>query len=308
MPPPPRLPYRVVHYGRHDPLTHVGGVETFARNLGLVFEQVEFMTPATLDVERVRRERLPVICDNHWVLDFPEDVPVIGFQHGVARVKWGETRNWGDLRLLRAQARAARRPNTIWVACAEWISSTFARLHGNRAHVVIYHPVDLERFDGRLTGERPRLILHDARTDHKGKRAIEHLARTFPAWEFEPLACSPEQVPDRLRSARAFAHLSRYEGNSIVCNEAMAMDLPCFFTRVGLMQDVSGPTDVYLVDPKVARRRTSGLVEAFAAFTASLDTRRYNPRAWSTQHASPDASRAGWQAAMHAFEQLRDRY
>ena len=304
---PKRLPYRVVHYARHDPLIHVGGVETFARNLALVYEHVEFMTPATLDIGRVRREGLPVICDNHWVLDFPNDIPVIGFQHGVARVKWSETRNWGDLRLLRAQARAARRPNTVWVACAEWISSTFDRLYGNRAHVIIYHPVDLERFDGSLTGERPRLVLHDARTDHKGKRLIERLAKAFPAWEFEPLACPPNEVPDRMRSARAFAHLSRYEGNSIVCNEAMAMNLPCFFTRVGLMQDATGPTDVYLVDARRMRRRQTELIAEFESFTRSLEMRQYNPRAWSEKHASPDASREGWRTAMRAFEQLRVR-
>ena len=44
-------------------------------------------------------------------------------------------------------------------------------------------------------------------------------------------------MPDRFRQGAAFLHLSRYEGNSIVCNEAMAMDLPCLFTRVGLMRD-----------------------------------------------------------------------
>lgn len=302
-----RLPHHVIHYARNDPRTHVGGVETFARSLALVFEQVDYMTPETLDLARVRREHVPVICDNHFVLDFPEDIPVIGFQHGVARVKWRETHNWGDLGLLRKQARAARRQNTLWVACAEWISSTFGKLHGNRAAHVIYHPVDLDRFDGRGTGRRPRLILHDARTAHKGKPLVERLAAAFPDYEFEPLACPPAEVPERMRSGRAFVHLSRYEGNSIVCNEAMAMNLPCFFTRVGLMQDPRGPTDVYVVDPRRVRRRPTELVSAFGDFLESLDARVYNPRAWSERHASPEASQAGWKAVMNDFERLQPR-
>lgn len=302
-----RLPQHVIHYAQYDPRKHVGGVETFARSLELVFERVDYMTPETLDLARIRRERLPVICDNHFVLDFPEDVPVIGFQHGVARVKWRETRDWGDLGRLRRQARAARRPNTLWVACAEWISSTFQQLYGNGAAHVIYHPVDLERFDGRGTGRRPRLILHDARSVHKGKPLVERLAAAFPDYDFEPLACPPEEVPERMRSGRAFVHLSRYEGNSIVCNEAMAMNLPCFFTRVGLMQDANGPSDVYLVDPRRIRRRPAELIAAFSDFLQSLDSRSYNPRSWSERHASPEASRAGWKAAMDDFERLRQR-
>ena len=59
------------------------------------------------------------------------------------------------------------------------------------------------------------------------------LARAFPAWRFEPLACAPSEVADRMRKAAAFLHLSRYEGNSMVCAEAMAMNLPCLFTAWG---------------------------------------------------------------------------
>jgi glycosyltransferase involved in cell wall biosynthesis len=297
------LPHRIIHYAQHDPRTHVGGVETFARSLRLIFEEVEFMTPGTLDVTRVRQERIPVVCDNHWVLDFPPDIPVLGFQHGVARVKWGETRNWGDLKLLRLQARAARRPNTLWVACAQWISAKFQELHGNGAAHVIYHPVDLERFDGRLTGGRPHLILHDARTEHKGKSLVGRLARAFKEYQFEPLACSPQEVPDRMREARAFVHLSRYEGNSIVCNKAMAMNLPCFFTRVGLMQDENGPSDVHLIDPSRARHRPAELIASFSSFLSSLETRTYQPRTWSERYASPSASRRGWAAVMDTFTQ-----
>ena len=128
----------VVHYALNDPRTTRGGVESFAQNLGLVFREVLFMTPKTRDLALVRERRLPVICDNQLVLDWPSDVPVIGFQHGVVLKKLFALRKRELLGLARRQARAAARKNTLWVACARWISETFARLHGNRAAHVIY--------------------------------------------------------------------------------------------------------------------------------------------------------------------------
>jgi len=289
-----RLPLTIVHYGANDPETHRGGVESFARNLRLVFEQVELWHPKVLDVERVRRDRLMVVCDNHWVLDWPDDLPVVGFQHGVAAVKRTHTRTWKDRGLARRQARAAKRPHTIWVACAQWIARTFGELHGNPADVVIRHPVDLSRFDGRRDDVDPRLLLHDARGEHKGERLVAELARRFPQWKLEPLACAPAEVPDRMRRARGFLHLSRYEGNSIVCNEAMAMDLPCMFTRVGLMQDAAAPRDVHVVDPVRAFGDPDYLAGELAAFTASLETRAYHPRTWVLEHASIELARTRW--------------
>lgn len=289
-----RLPLTVVHYGANDPETHRGGVEAFARNLRLIFERVELWHPRSLDVERVRRERLMVVCDNHWVLDWPHDIPVVGFQHGVAEVKRRHTRSWSDWTLARRQRRAARRPNTLWVACAQWIGRTFATLHGNAAEVVIYHPVDLERFDGRRSDVDPRLVLHDARGEHKGERLVPALARALPDWRFEPLACTPAEVPERMRRARAFLHLSRYEGNSIVCNEAMAMDLPCLFTRVGLMQDDDRPVDVQLVEPQRAFDEPGYLRAEVERFLGDLDRYELHPRAWTLAHASVEHARAGW--------------
>jgi nucleoside 2-deoxyribosyltransferase len=223
-----------------------------------------------------------------------EDLPVVGFQHGVAAVKRTHTRTWKDWRLARRQARAARRRNTIWVACAQWIARTFGELHGNAADVVVRHPVDLSRFDGRRDDVDPRLVLHDARGEHKGERLVAELVRRFPQWKLEPLACAPAEVPERMRRARAFVHLSRYEGNSIVCNEAMAMDLPCMFTRVGLMQDDDGPRDLRLVDPQLAFGDIDGLTSELAAFLASLDAHAYHPRQWVLDHASIELARARW--------------
>lgn len=299
-----RIPLTVVHYGRTDPRVTTGGVETFARNLGLAFREVLFMTPSSRDVELVRRRRIPVICDNHTVLDWPDDVPLIGFQHGVAARKVLVTRSRGDLELAWLQRRAARRRRTLWVACAEWISNTFARLHGNRASRVVYHPVDLDRFDGKLGNQGSRLVLHDARSPHKGSRQLSRLSAALPEWRFEPLSCRPEEVPDRMRSARAFVHLSRYEGNSIVCNEAMAMDLPCLFTRVGLMLDSRWSFDVRVISPRVAFRAPRRLVRHVEEFLDTLEHRTYHPRKWALEHASHEANLASWSAVMDDFSAL----
>jgi len=298
------IPRAVVHYSLHDPRTHTGGVETFARNLELVFERVHFMTPKSLDLNRIRSERLPVLCDNHWVLDWPDEIPVVGFQHGVAARKMlvsPSSKNWT---MAKRQRRAAKRRNTLWVACAKWIGRSFARLHGNAAQHVLYHAVDLEAFDGLREGEASRLILHDGRSRNKGSRLWPTLQEAFPQWHFEALSCSPDQVPDRMRSARAFVHLSRYEGNSIVCNEAMAMNLPCLFTRVGLMLDAPPDLDVATLSPRRAFGRPRGLVRSVGSFLESLDARSYAPRRWVETYASLDRYRAGWRDVMADFDRM----
>ena len=298
------LPITVVHYGAHDPREHVGGVETFARNLGFVFRDVLFMTPRRRDLSLVEREKLPVICDNQCVLDWPEHIPVIGFRHGVAAEKVGQTRSVRDFLLSRAQARAARRPNTLWVACAQWIAAAAVELYGLPECKVIYHAVDHERFNGRRDGFQADLVLHDARTPHKGEELISILARRFPSFRFEPLRCQPAQVPQRMSTGAAFLHLSRYEGNSIVCNEAMAMDLPCLFTNVGLMRDLGGPTEVWRVDRDAVFGSPKALCDDFAAFADSLSSRASHPRAWTEQHATPECNRELWREAMRDFLQL----
>ncbi len=303
----PTLPFAVAHYGRHDPTTHVGGVETFARNLRLIFDEVELLHPGTPRLAIWARRKVPIICDNQTVTDWPSDVPVIGFQHGVAAVKRRHTRSFSDRRLAWGQARAARRPNTVWVACAQWIAQAFAQRHGNGARHVVYHQVDLDRFDGQRRDIDPTLVLHDARSEHKGKALIEHLQARFPQWTLEPLACRPEQVPDRMRRARAFVHLSRYEGNSIVCNEAMAMDLPCLFTRVGLMQDEDRPPDVEVIDMERAFDDRAWLCDRFDAFMRSLDAVPRNPRKWVIEHAHIDVARASWQRVIDDWQALADR-
>ena len=293
-----------MHFGKHDPRARTGGVEAFARNLGLVFREVLFMTPASADFARVRRERLPLICDNQFLRHVPVDLPAIGFQHGVAFEKMQVTRRLGDARMAFEQFRVARRPNTVWVACAEWISRRFAALHGNGAAHVIHHMVDLERFDGRLDNAGSRLVLHDARSEAKGKSAVAALAAALPEYRFEPLACAPSEVPDRMRKARAFVHLSRYEGNSIVCNEAMASDLPCLFTRVGLMRDANGPSDVAVIDAQLARKGGEPFLQIAREFLQSIDERTYHPRQWVIANASHEVATQRWTRALEDLDRL----
>lgn len=300
-----RLPTTVIHYSRHDPRYVTGGVERFARTLELIFERVEYLTPGDRRDRRAALDRrVPIICDNQRVLDWPEDHPVIGFQHGVGAVKFQATRSFSHWLLARAQARAARRTRTLWVACAQWVAAAFKRLHGTEVNHVVYYTTDCGRFDGRLENRGSRLVLHDARTPHKGRALIPLLQEALPAWTFEPLGCPPEAVPDRMRRARAFIHLSRYEGNSLVCNEAMAMNLPCLFTRVGLMTDLEAPTDVSLMDVSEAYGVPAHLIARVGTFLRTLDERTFNPRAWVLAHSSPDVGLAAWSRVLAAFEEM----
>ncbi len=299
-----KIPVKVVHHSRNDPREHTGGVETFGRNLALMFEEVAFTTPKSSDIERYVRERRPVICDNQNVLDWPDGHPVIGFQHGVAAVKKELTGSRTDRRLAKEQAKAANRDKTLWVACAQWIARTFDAQQGNGAKHVVYHPVDVDRFDGKLDNEGSRVVLHDGRTEHKGKDLFEHLVRTIPDWSFESLSCRPDEVPDRMRKGAAFLHLSRYEGNSIVCNEAMAMDLPCMFTRVGLMQDGEEQFDVRVVPSEAVYGDRERLVQEVRSFLDSLADREYHPRRWTMEHATPALALESWRNVMVDFQAL----
>jgi hypothetical protein len=296
------LPLSVIHYSREDPRASIGGVQSFARNLERLFAEVRFLTPRSRNRRAALQSRVPIICDNQLVLDWPPEHPVIGFQHGVAAVKYQATGSLGHWRLARAQRRAASRPNTLWVACARWIAETFAQLHGTSAAQVIYHPVDTARFDGRPGDRESRLVLHDARTRNKGRHLIARLRTALPQWRIEPLDCPPEAVPERMQQARAFLHLSRYEGNSLVCCEAMAMDLPCCFSRVGLLRDPGGPTEVWSLDPALLRGRQPGLLEEVRSFLGSLDQRSYHPRPWILGHATLELAESGWRAVLGDFQ------
>lgn len=303
-----KIPGTIVHYGRFNPAHRTGGVEAFATSLKLAFEDVQYLDsandgPGSPAMQRVVAHRLPVVCDNHLVTNWPDGYPVVGFQHGVAAEKKFVTRSWTDWSLARKQARAARRKSTVWVACARWISDEFARRHGNRAQHVIYHTADTNRFDGKLANRGSTLILHDGRSRHKGRDLYPILQAALPEWRFEPLSCPTAQVPDRMRAARAFMHLSRYEGNSIVCNEAMAMGLPCLFTRVGLMRD-GQPLDVSTVEARQAYGRPADLVDCGRSFLDGLNGSSYSPRDWIMQHTSQRAFVQGWADVMASWRNM----
>ncbi|MEO1159477.1 MAG: glycosyltransferase [Pseudomonadota bacterium] len=304
-----KIPGTLIHYGRFNPEHRTGGVEAFAKSLKLAFEDVQFFDshsygPGSQAMQRVVADGLPVVCDNHLVLDWPDGYPVIGFQHGVAAEKKFITRKWMDWSLARRQARAARRKSTVWVACARWISDEFARRYGNQAQQVIYHTVDTNRFDGKLANQGSKLVLHDGRSRHKGRDVYPILQAALPDWTFEPLSCSPAQVPERMRKARAFMHLSRYEGNSIVCNEAMAMGLPCLFTRVGLMRD-GEPLDVGIVDVRHVYGRQSALIECVGSFLDGLGETSYNPRGWIEKNTSQQAFIEGWRNVIAVWRDVK---
>lgn len=304
-----RLRQHIVVHGRFTPGERRGGVETFGRTLSEIFEGVTFTATGSPEIPRLVGERALVVCDNQTVLDWPVGYPVIGFQHGFALEKARLTHTFTDARLAFAQLRAARRANTVWVACARWIAAAFRRVQPARTprgHV-IHHFVDVERFDGRRDAVDPRLVLHDARSDHKGKRVIAALARALPEWRFEPLACAPAEVPARMRQGAAFLHLSKYEGNSIVCNEAMAMDLPCLFTDVGLCRDLGQgglEADVAIIPRSVAFGPRAGAIAAVGEFLGTLAARTYNPRAFTLRSATAAVAREGWRAAIGELEAM----
>lgn len=299
-----RIPTKIVHYSDPHPLETTGGVQTFARNLRLLFEEVEYMTPNSRDVERVVRERIPVICDNQYVMRWPESYPVIGFQHGVGQVKYETIKTVRRWLTARAQRHASERPNVLWVANSQWVAETFKRIYGNRVDHVIYYPIDVQRFDGRLENQDSRLILHDARTKHKGKKPVAQLTEAFRDWKIEFLNCDNSQVHERMRRARAFIHLSTYEGNSVVCNEAMAMNLPCMLTRVGLMQDKNRPEDVFIVEVEEMFSDREKLVARFREFLTSLDRRSYNPRAWTLSNATLEIAIERWKEVMRDYGKM----
>jgi hypothetical protein len=88
----------------------------------------------------------------------------------------------------------------------------------------------------------------------------------------------------------------------------MAMNLPCFFTRVGLFRD-GHPLDVESIPRTdafgpLARFRRARLTREVGAFLGTLATRSYEPRRWIAEHASLPAARDGWAHAMTAFDRL----
>jgi glycosyltransferase involved in cell wall biosynthesis len=246
-----------------------------------------------------------VVADNQWTLDWPDVVPVVGFMHGVADEKAHALGKRSARAMARRQALAGQRPNTLWVACAEWVGRRFGELYGNAADFVIRYPVDLERFGVVSAERRPELVLHDARTEHKGRDVIARLARRFPELAFEPLACAPEEMPERMAEAAAFVLISRYEGNSVVVNEALATDLPCFLTDVGLMRDDNRPEDVWVISAERAFRDIDHVAEEFGAFLESLPTRSYHPRAWVEENVSFEATLDLWRQVTKAWKPLQ---
>jgi hypothetical protein len=82
------------------------------------------------------------------------------------------------------------------------------------------------------------------------------------------------------------------------------MDLPCLLTRVGLLQDEGGPTDVWTIDPQLLCGEAGPLLSEVEGFLTSLESRCYQPRSWILGHATLAHAATGWKRALQDFQGL----
>ena len=80
------------------------------------------------------------------------------------------------------------------------------------------------------------------------------------------------------------------------------MNLPCLFTRVGLMND-GEDLDVTIVESEDVYGKRDHMVETVKAFLDGLSTRTYTPRRWTMENATPEAHVAAWRTVMADFAQ-----
>jgi hypothetical protein len=83
----------------------------------------------------------------------------------------------------------------------------------------------------------------------------------------------------------------------------MAMDLPCLFTKVGLMLDSEHRFGVEQLDPQVAAVGGAPLVDATRRFLQAATEHPLHPRAWVTAHAGLEQAVAGWAAVLSKFDE-----
>jgi hypothetical protein len=82
----------------------------------------------------------------------------------------------------------------------------------------------------------------------------------------------------------------------------MAMNLPCLFTRVGLVND-DEDLDVAIVESEDVYGRRDHMVETVKTFLDGLATHTYEPRRWTLANATPQAHVAAWRTVMTDFAQ-----
>jgi hypothetical protein len=149
----PPLPLAVAHYGRHDPTTHVGGVETFARNLRFVLEGGGDQAPGL-------QERQPAVAliEDHgeqWHAQHPAErrTEAIGGAALVDRIG-GEGAGHGQRRTQVGQG----------IGLAERRHAGHRAAHGGEAHHggrfgCVGHFVRAERSHRRHLGIKPCCVV-----------------------------------------------------------------------------------------------------------------------------------------------------
>ena len=80
------------------------------------------------------------------------------------------------------------------------------------------------------------------------------------------------------------------------------MNLPCLFTRVGLMLDGAERFDVQVVEPRLAFRGGAPLAEAFRSFVRWSREREPNPRAFCLEQTNVEENRRVWSRVLADFE------
>jgi len=286
----------IIHHCRysvHHP--QKGGVENFGLNLKNIFKKVHFTLPGDITPDLVRlvqAKNIPIICDYHSVLDWPEEVKTIGFQHGCAQLRGEITGETMLKEIGREQVVASKRRNAVWVADSQWVSDMCEKYYGRSAEYIIYHAVSDDFFRNSRTHQRVPVtkVFHDARLAHKGRDIIPVLQEAFPKISFIQLQCKHSKIIDVLKDCDVFMHLSKYEGNSIMCNEVMALNIPLVTTDVGLFHEDLGVEEIRIVPVGGCfGENKDRLIEIFGQYVSALNNRKIGVEKinqWHQSHAT----------------------
>lgn len=195
-----------------------------------------------------------VIADNQWVENIPVEIPVIGVLHGCAAENAERNNTYNEMGIMIEQQKAAaRRPNTLWVACSKYSDDmcfkhyddkSFLRITSIHSPVTHGLPLDLYKPDGSKLKKVDRpIVIHDCRGENKGEHVIPVLSEQITSFEFkhvqEGLAkmTSFEEDVKKYYRGDIYMSISRSEGNSYALLAAMACGIPVLATNTGVFYD-----------------------------------------------------------------------